>query len=125
MREARYGDRAPSRRRGHRDADAAAGGTEPGTQARGSGPGRRPRQAMKNEDTLKKLTANDPDTRSADIVAGNNDQLKTLFPEAFTEGKIDFDVLKQLLGGAVDEREEKYGLNWYGKRRARQLALTP
>jgi adenine-specific DNA-methyltransferase len=34
-------------------------------------------------------------------------------------------VLKQLLGGAVDEREEKYGLNWHGKRRARQLALTP
>ena len=34
-------------------------------------------------------------------------------------------MLKQLLGGAVDEREEKYGLNWHGKRRARQLALTP
>ena len=34
-------------------------------------------------------------------------------------------MLKQLLGGTVDEREEKYGLNWYGKRRARQLALTP
>src|SRR5208282_4582288 len=26
---------------------------------------------------------------------------------------------------AIDEREEKYGLNWHGKRRARQLALTP
>jgi adenine-specific DNA-methyltransferase len=38
---------------------------------------------------------------------------------------VNFDVLKQLLGGAVDEREEKYGLNWHGKRRARQLALTP
>jgi len=25
----------------------------------------------------------------------------------------------------VEEREEKYGLNWHGKRRARQLALTP
>ena len=25
----------------------------------------------------------------------------------------------------MDEREEKYGLNWHGKRRARQLALTP
>ena len=51
--------------------------------------------------------------------------MKDLFPEAFTEGRVDFDVLKQLLGGAVDEREEKYGLNWYGKRQARQLALTP
>lgn len=74
---------------------------------------------------MKKLTADDPTTRSADIIAENVDQLKALFPEAFTEGKLDFDVLKQLLGGEVEEREEKYGLNWHGKRRARQLALTP
>ena len=74
---------------------------------------------------MEKLTADSPETQSADLVADNIDQLKTLFPEAFTEGKIDFEVLKQLLGGAVDEREEKYGLNWHGKRRARQLALTP
>jgi adenine-specific DNA-methyltransferase len=74
---------------------------------------------------MKTLTAEDAETKSPDIVADNIDQLKTLFPEAFTEGKVDFDVLKQLLGGAVDEREEKYGLNWHGKRRARQIALTP
>jgi adenine-specific DNA-methyltransferase len=77
------------------------------------------------EDAMKKLTADDPETRSADVLAGNIDQLKTLFPEALAEGRIDFEVLKQLLAGAVDEREEKYGLNWHGKRRARQLALTP
>jgi len=77
------------------------------------------------EDAMKKLTADDPETRSADVLAGNIDELKTLFPEAVTEGGIDFDVLRQLLGGSVEEREEKYGLNWYGKRRARQLALTP
>jgi adenine-specific DNA-methyltransferase len=59
------------------------------------------------------------------VVAENVEQLKTIFPEAFTEEKVDFEVLKQLLGGAVEEREEKYGLNWHGKRRARQLALTP
>ena len=74
---------------------------------------------------MKKLTAEDMETKSPDLVAGNIEQLKALFPEAFTEGKVDFEVLKQLLGGAVDEREEKYGLNWHGKRRARQLALTP
>lgn len=74
---------------------------------------------------MKKLTAEDLETKSADLVAGNIDRLKTLFPGAFTEGKIDFEVLKQLLGSAVDEREEKYGLNWHGKRLARQLALTP
>ena len=74
---------------------------------------------------MKKITANDPETRSADVIAENLEHLKALFPEAFTEGKVDFAVLKQLLGGEVDEREEKYGLNWHGKRRARQLALTP
>ena len=74
---------------------------------------------------MKKLTAEDMETKSPDLVADNIERLKVLFPEAFTEGKIDFEVLKQLLGGAVDEREEKYGLNWHGKRRARQLALTP
>ena len=74
---------------------------------------------------MRTLTAEDAETKSPDIVAGNIEQLKMLFPEAFTEGKLDFDVLKQLHGGAVDEREEKYGLNWHGKRRARQIALTP
>ena len=74
---------------------------------------------------MKKIAANEAAAYSADILSENIAQLSALFPEAFTEGKIDFEVLKQLLGGAVDEREEKYGLNWHGKRRARQLALTP
>jgi adenine-specific DNA-methyltransferase len=64
-------------------------------------------------------------TQSANLLEGNLAQLKALFPEAFKEGGIDFEVLKQLLGGQIDEREEKYGLNWHGKRRARQIALTP
>lgn len=74
---------------------------------------------------IEKLTLNAPETQSADVVAGNVDVLSTLFPEVFSEGRIDFEVLKQLLGGAVDERDEKYGLNWHGKRKARQIALTP
>ena len=74
---------------------------------------------------MQQLTAADPETCSPDLVADNVAQLKVLFPDAFTEGKIDFDVLRQLLGDAVDDNEEKYGLNWHGKRRARRLALTP
>ena len=74
---------------------------------------------------MKLITSNDPKSRSADVIAKNVDQIKALFPEAVTAGKIDFDVLRQLLGSEVDEHEEKYGLNWYGKRQARQLALTP
>lgn len=74
---------------------------------------------------IKKLDLNDPETMSVDVVGENIDALRSLFPEAFTEGKIDFEVLKQVLGGAVDDRDEKYGLNWHGKRKARQIALTP
>ena len=64
---------------------------------------------------------------SADIVSENIERLKEVFPDAFTEGGVNFDVLRQLLGDAsvLDEGEEKYGLNWHGKRKARQIALTP
>ena len=74
---------------------------------------------------MKKINAGDLASRSPDLIAENLEQMNALFPEAFTEGRVDFEVLKQLLGGTVDERQEKYGLNWHGKRQARQLALTP
>jgi hypothetical protein len=39
---------------------------------------------------------------------------------------VNLDVLKQLVGDqTVTDAEEKYGINWHGKRKARQLALTP
>lgn len=67
------------------------------------------------------------DGQSADIVSENISKLKELFPDAFTEGGVNFDTLRQLLGDAsvLDEGEEKYGLNWHGKKKARQIALTP
>ena len=79
---------------------------------------------------MQKLTAQDTEAQSVDIKAVNIAQLKTLFPELLTESAdgvaINVDVLKQLVGdAAVTDVEEKYGLNWYGKRRARQIALTP
>ncbi|MFS7716228.1 site-specific DNA-methyltransferase [Klebsiella pneumoniae] len=74
---------------------------------------------------MNKISPEMPELQSMDITADNITKLKSLFPEAFSEGSIDFDVLKQLLGANVDEKEERYGLNWHGKRQARQLALTP
>jgi len=75
---------------------------------------------------MRRLTPDSPELKSADLVAHNIECLRELFPEAFAnEGKIDFDVLRQLLGDRVDDSEERYGLNWHGKRAARQLALTP
>ena len=75
--------------------------------------------------TVRLIDKDSAEARSADLVQANIARLRALFPDAFTEGRIDFEVLKSLLGAEVDEREEKYGLNWHGKRRARQLALTP
>jgi adenine-specific DNA-methyltransferase len=44
-----------------------------------------------------------PDSRSADILGDNIEHLRAL-PEAWVKGKVDFEVPRQLLGGAVDER---------------------
>lgn len=80
--------------------------------------------------TMNKIAATDPEAQSANLVGDNVAQLKALFPELITEGArgtvVNIDVLKQLVGDAtVTDAEEKFGLNWHGKRRARQLALTP
>jgi adenine-specific DNA-methyltransferase len=79
---------------------------------------------------MKKMTAGDPETMSPDLVATNLERLKALFPELVTEGPdgsaVNVDVLKALVGDkTVTDADEKYGLNWHGKRQARQLALTP
>ena len=37
---------------------------------------------------------------AADIVSKNIERLKELFPDAFSEGGVDFEVLRQLLGDA-------------------------
>jgi len=74
---------------------------------------------------MKKVTPQDG--QSANIVGENIEKLKALFPDAFSEGGINFDVLRQFLGDAsvLDEGEEKYGINWHGKKHARQIASTP
>ena len=79
---------------------------------------------------MQKLEATSPEAKSADLVAGNIKQLKALFPELISEGRsgvtVNVDVLKTLVGDhTVTDVQEKYGLNWHGKRRARQFALTP
>jgi len=84
----------------------------------------------KETPTMQKIDAHSPEAQSADLLAGNIAQLRALFPELITEGPngaaVNVDVLKSLVGDAtVSDADEKYGLNWHGKRRARQLALTP
>lgn len=65
------------------------------------------------------------DGKSKDIVAANVAKLRQLFPDVFTEGKINFDALKDALGEYVEDRDERYSFTWHGKGRARRLAQTP
>lgn len=65
------------------------------------------------------------DGKTMDIVAENVGKLKELFPEAFTEGKVDFEALKEVLGAFVDDRDERYSFTWNGKSKARMIAQTP
>ena len=55
---------------------------------------------------------------SEDLVASNVDQIKRLFPEVVSEGKIDFERLKAVLGQELDNKEESYSFNWAGRREA-------
>ncbi|MGS0755340.1 site-specific DNA-methyltransferase, partial [Roseateles sp. GG27B] len=79
---------------------------------------------------MQKIEATSAEAQSADLTAANIEQLKALFPELITEGPdgvaVNVDVLKALVGDkTATDAEEKYGLNWHGKRQARKLALTP
>ena len=59
---------------------------------------------------------NKMDGMSMDLKAENIAQLKALFPEAVTEGKVDFEVLKALLGGEIEQRQEYYKFTWNGNK---------
>ena len=62
------------------------------------------------------------DGTSPDIVERNIEKLKQIFPDVFTEGKVDFDVLRETLGEYIDDRPERYSFTWNGKSRARRIA---
>lgn len=51
--------------------------------------------------------------------------LKSLMPEVFDEGKIDFEKLKATLGEAVNFSNERYVLNWAGKSEAFHIMQRP
>lgn len=62
---------------------------------------------------------------SLDINKQNIDKIKKLFPEAVEEGKINFDILRAMLGDEVDDSREKYQFTWNGKAKSIKLAQTP
>ncbi len=56
--------------------------------------------------------------QSLDILQDRINQLKQLFPETVTEGKIDFEALKQCFGEVTTTAQERYHLDWAGKQDA-------
>jgi len=56
------------------------------------------------------------------------EQLKQVVPEAFVDGKVNWEVLHEAMGEYLEDEEhaaEHFGLFWPGKREARRLAAIP
>ena len=62
---------------------------------------------------------------SKNIINENIEKLKKLFPEVFSEGKIDFQKLEEELGEFTNTDPERYNFTWAGKREAKKIAQTP
>ena len=62
---------------------------------------------------------------TADVLGERMEQLRELFPEAFDEGQIDLDRLRNTLGDFVGEGRERYGLSWAGKADAIRAIQAP
>ncbi len=75
--------------------------------------------------SIEQIKKGDELTQSLDIVTENIARLKELFPEVFTEGKIDFKVLQEVLGDEIETEEEYYRFTWAGKAQARREAHKP
>jgi adenine-specific DNA-methyltransferase len=65
------------------------------------------------------------DGLSLNLERNNIEKIKELFPEAVEEGKINFDMLRAMLGDDVDDSKEKYQFTWNGKAKSIKLAQTP
>ena len=75
--------------------------------------------------SIKRIQSDDPLSQSKDLVQDSIEKLKALFPQIVTEDKIDFNVLKEILGEEVEHGEEYYRFTWAGKTQARREAHKP
>lgn len=65
---------------------------------------------------------------SYDIYPERIERLKAIAPEAFADGKINWDILRESLGSFVESEDaetEHYVFTWPGKREARRMAGKP
>ena len=54
------------------------------------------------------------DGKSLDITRENIAAIKELFPEIVTDGKIDFEKLRLILGDEIETSDERYNFTWHG-----------
>lgn len=80
---------------------------------------------MNANNEIPRITRDMPEAGSGFLTEQKIEALSAIFPSVIADGMIDFDALREILGGAVEEGEERFGLNWKGKRQARAFALTP
>lgn len=62
------------------------------------------------------------DGKSMDIEAAEKEKLKAVFPECFSEGKLNIDKLLSLCGEYIDNDFEKYKFEWKGKSECYRIA---
>lgn len=62
---------------------------------------------------------------SLNITQDNLDKLQTLFPDIFTEGKIDMEKFKATFSDDINFANERYVLNWAGKSDAFKVLQIP
>ncbi|HOB71615.1 MAG TPA: site-specific DNA-methyltransferase, partial [bacterium] len=62
---------------------------------------------------------------SMNISEDRQKQLKQLFPEVFSEGKIDYDKLRSVLGDLVETERERYGMSFAGKSECMKVIQEP
>lgn len=60
--------------------------------------------------------------QSMDIEQAERDKLQALFPQCFSEGKLDIDKLLNLCGEYIDNDFEKYKFEWSGKAECYRIA---
>ena len=63
--------------------------------------------------------------KSLDIKHDKIEQLKKAFPEVVTEGKVDFERLKNSLGGEIETGKERYEMKWPGKANLQKIIQEP
>ena len=74
---------------------------------------------------MKKINKDNQEAKSLDLIDENIKKLKDLFPDIMADFKIDFNLLREILGDEIEENDEYYRFTWNGKKSAIREAHKP